>query len=65
MSRGLSHLDERGRARMVDVGEKPVTERECVARGEVRLTPKKAGDQVEWACTSSQEIRRYVPVSCR
>ncbi len=31
----LSHLDERGRARMVDVGEKPVTKRECVARGAV------------------------------
>jgi cyclic pyranopterin phosphate synthase len=33
----LTHLDERGRARMVDVGEKPITERVCVARGEVRM----------------------------
>ena len=33
---GLTHLDERGQARMVDVGEKQVTERVCVARGEVR-----------------------------
>jgi cyclic pyranopterin phosphate synthase len=33
----LTHLDERGRARMVDVGEKRVTERVCVARGEVRM----------------------------
>ncbi len=33
----LSHLDESGRARMVDVGEKPVTLRECVAAGEVRM----------------------------
>ena len=33
----LTHLDERGRARMVNVGEKPVTERVCVARGEVRM----------------------------
>ncbi len=33
----LSHLDEAGRARMVDVGPKPVTERVCVARGEVRM----------------------------
>jgi cyclic pyranopterin monophosphate synthase len=33
----LSHLDAEGRARMVDVGAKPVTERECVARGEVRM----------------------------
>ncbi len=37
MSRELSHLDARGRARMVDVGEKAVTERRCVARGEVRM----------------------------
>ena len=34
---GLTHLDERGQARMVDVGEKQVTERVCVARGEVRM----------------------------
>jgi cyclic pyranopterin phosphate synthase len=33
----LTHLDEKGRARMVDVGEKPVTAREAVARGEVRM----------------------------
>ncbi len=31
----LSHVDERGVVRMVDVGEKPVTTRICVARGEV------------------------------
>ncbi|MDA8336562.1 MAG: cyclic pyranopterin monophosphate synthase MoaC [Peptococcaceae bacterium] len=31
----LTHLDNRGRARMVDVGNKPVTRREAVARGEV------------------------------
>ena len=36
-SKKLSHLDESGRARMVDVGEKPITERECVAAGEVRM----------------------------
>jgi cyclic pyranopterin phosphate synthase len=34
---GLTHLDERGQARMVDVGEKQITERVCVARGEVRM----------------------------
>jgi len=33
----LTHLDAKGRARMVDVGEKPVTHRVCVARGEVRM----------------------------
>jgi cyclic pyranopterin phosphate synthase len=33
----LTHLDERGRIRMVDVGEKPVTRREAIARGEIRM----------------------------
>jgi cyclic pyranopterin phosphate synthase len=33
----LTHLDAEGRARMVDVGEKPVTERVCVARAELRM----------------------------
>ena len=31
----LSHLDAAGRARMVDVGDKPVTDRQAVARGAV------------------------------
>jgi cyclic pyranopterin phosphate synthase len=34
----LSHLDAEGRARMVDVGHKSVTQRVCVARGAVRMT---------------------------
>ena len=33
----LSHLDEQGRARMVDVGEKADTERVAVARGEILM----------------------------
>jgi len=37
MAAKLSHVDERGRAQMVGVGEKPVTHRVCVARGEVRM----------------------------
>ena len=36
----LTHLDEQGRARMVDVGAKPDTEREAIARGEVRMRPE-------------------------
>ncbi len=36
---GLTHLDARGRIRMVDVGEKAVTRREAVARGAVRMAP--------------------------
>ncbi len=34
----LTHLDEAGRARMVDVSEKPVTAREAVASGRVRMS---------------------------
>jgi cyclic pyranopterin phosphate synthase len=36
---GLSHLDAQGRARMVDVGEKDVTRRECIARAAVHMAP--------------------------
>jgi len=36
----FTHFDEKGRARMVDVGEKDVTEREAVARGEVHMRPE-------------------------
>ena len=35
----LTHLDEQGRAKMVDVGWKPVTDREAVARGSVQMQP--------------------------
>jgi cyclic pyranopterin phosphate synthase len=35
----LSHLDARGRIRMVDVGQKPVTRREAVARGRITIAP--------------------------
>ena len=34
----LSHVDEEGRARMVDVSEKPLTAREAVARGRIRIS---------------------------
>lgn len=36
----LTHLDETGRARMVDVGAKEDTERIAVARGEVVMKPE-------------------------
>lgn len=38
----LSHVDRTGRLRMVDVGDKPVTRRVAVARGEVRMRPETA-----------------------
>jgi cyclic pyranopterin phosphate synthase len=34
----LSHLDAEGRARMVDVGDKPVSDRTAVASGAVRMS---------------------------
>jgi len=34
----LSHVDARGRVRMVDVGAKPETTREAVAAGEIRMS---------------------------
>jgi cyclic pyranopterin monophosphate synthase len=38
----LTHLDEHGTARMVDVGDKPATDRRAVARAVVRMTPETA-----------------------
>jgi len=37
-SRRLSHVDARGRVKMVDVGEKPVTDREAIARGSIAMS---------------------------
>src|SRR5215213_3546639 len=37
MANKLTHLDEQGRARMVDVGHKPDTERIAIARGEIHM----------------------------
>ena len=45
----LTHLDEHGQARMVDVGAKPATARQAVASGRIRMSPQalaaiRAGD---------------------
>ncbi len=40
MDKKLSHIDESGRARMVDIGHKPDTERVAVAKGEVIMRPE-------------------------
>ena len=37
MTDRLTHLDEQGRANMVNVGAKPMTHRVCIASGEVRM----------------------------
>jgi cyclic pyranopterin monophosphate synthase len=34
----LSHVDARGRVKMVDVGSKPVTAREAIARGSIAMS---------------------------
>jgi cyclic pyranopterin phosphate synthase len=40
VKRKLTHLDEAGKAKMVDVGEKPVTARRAMAEGFVLLLPE-------------------------
>jgi cyclic pyranopterin phosphate synthase len=36
----LTHLDDEGQVRMVDVSEKPATARDAVARGVIRMQPE-------------------------
>jgi cyclic pyranopterin phosphate synthase len=43
MARELSHVDEAGEVRMVDVGGKPVSRRRAVARAVVRVAPETVG----------------------
>jgi len=40
MPNKLTHLDEHGRAKMVDVGYKPDTERIAIAKGEIHMLQK-------------------------
>lgn len=42
MSESLTHFDESGRSRMVDVGNKPTTARVAVASASVEMDPKTA-----------------------
>jgi cyclic pyranopterin monophosphate synthase len=37
-AKGLTHVDSKGRIRMVDVGDKAVTDREAVARGSITMS---------------------------
>lgn len=39
MTAKLTHLDEQGRAQMVDVGHKADTQRYAIAKGEIRMLP--------------------------
>jgi len=36
---GLTHLDDEGRSRMVDVGDKPATRRQAAASGRLKMSP--------------------------
>ena len=36
----LTHLDESGAARMVDVGDKAITTREAIAEGRITMSPE-------------------------
>ena len=38
----LSHVDDKGRVRMVDVGGKPLSRRKAIARATVRMAPETA-----------------------
>jgi len=51
----LSHLDSSGRARMVDVGEKPVTARRAIAEGRVKMS-KDAFRQVRMAAIAKGDV---------
>jgi cyclic pyranopterin phosphate synthase len=52
----LTHTDEAGAARMVDVGGKPVTDRRAVARGVVRMSPSTAALVAEGAAPKGDVI---------
>jgi cyclic pyranopterin phosphate synthase len=61
MADDLTHLDSSGQARMVDVGEKPVTAREAVAQGRVRMTRETfakalAGDSKKGSVRAAAEL---------
>ena len=43
----LSHVDESGSVRMVDVGSKPISRRRAVARATVRMAPETASRLAE------------------
>ena len=61
MAKSLTHLDRKGQARMADVGEKPATAREAVARGRVVMNAKTfrkalAGDSKKGSVRAAAEF---------
>ena len=64
----LSHLDEAGNARMVDVGGKEVTDRRAVASAVVRMSPETAetvrrGDAPKGDVSARRDSRASRPPS--
>lgn len=58
----LTHLDEQGRARMVDVGAKPESERTAVAEGAVRMS-REAFDQVAEQAVAKGDVLAVAEVA--
>ena len=58
----LSHLDESGRARMVDVGDKPETRRTAVAEGQVRMS-REAYDLVAGQAVAKGDVLAVAEVA--
>ena len=56
MTEELTHLDSQGRARMVDVGHKPVTQRTAVAVGSVRMNPSTLAAIVDRRITKGEVL---------
>lgn len=58
----LTHLDEAGRARMVDVGDKPESRRTAVAEGRVRMSAEAFG-AVEQQAVAKGDVLRVAEVA--
>jgi cyclic pyranopterin monophosphate synthase len=58
----LSHVDDRGRARMVDVTDKPVSRRTAVAQGSVRMSAE-AFAQVRENALAKGDVLRIAEVA--
>lgn len=61
MAKDLTHLDQSGQARMVDVGGKPATMREALAEGRVRMSAETlrkalAGDSKKGSVRAAAEF---------
>jgi len=52
----LSHLDQAGRARMVDVGDKPMMDRTAVATGTIRMSVEAYRQVAEKALTKGDVL---------